>query len=410
MNFFSSTNLSVLAAMLLGFGALSSTLPGQTPSKSATQSPSAKAGSQDQNCANVGLDAEQIRQMLRNMQIERRLAGLSQRLAQEEAMSSPELAKLQNLSLQLKGKEELAARAQELASEVGNGLQESGGTSEGWNGLQEKGNTEEAWNKAWNRAQENGNVFTLQDNDAGWLGVDIEEVTAEKAKNLKLTAVRGVIVGDVEADSPAAKAGLKQNDVILEYDGQAVEGTMQFRRLVRETPPGRTVNLQISREGATQNLSVQLADRNAYYEKRMRGAMPEFGKSFSFQVPNFEIHSPEMFALMGMAGPTLGIEAEDLSGQLGAYFGAPDDAGVLVRSVRTGTPAQKAGLKAGDVIVKLDGAAVKSVTALREQLREKREQKSVKLGVLRKGSQLEVTVQLERPAPENPQGIHTAIL
>ena len=385
MNFFSSTNLSVLAAMLLGFGALSSTLPGQTPSRSATQSPSAKAGSEDQNCANVGLDAEQIRQTLRNMQIERGLAGLSQRLAQEEAMSSPELAKLQNLSLQLKEKEELAARAQKSLQE--------GGASE-----------------AWNRAQENGNVFTLQDNDAGWLGVDIEEVTAEKAKNLKLTAVRGVIVGDVEADSPAAKAGLKQNDVILEYDGQVVEGTMQFRRLVRETPPGRTVNLQISREGATQNLSVQLADRNAYYEKRMRGAMPEFGKSFSFQVPNFEIHSPEMFTLMGIAGPTLGIEAEDLSGQLGAYFGAPNDTGVLVRSVRRGTPAQKAGLKAGDVIVNLDGTAVKSVTELREQLREKREQKSVKLGVLRKGSQLEVTVQLEHPAPENPQGVHTAVL
>ena len=388
MNFFSSTNLSVLAAMLLGFGALSSTLPGQTPSRSATQSPSAKAGSEDQNCANVGLDAEQIRQTLRNMQIERRLAGLSQRLAQEEAMSSPELAKLQNLSLQLKGKEgELAARAREVSARA-----------------------QELTSQVGNRLQENGNVFTLQDNDAGWLGVDIEEVTPEKAKSLKLTAVRGVIVGDVEADSPAAKAGLKQNDVILAYDGQAVEGTMQFRRLVRETPPGRTVSLEISRDGATQNLSVQLADRNAYYEKRMRGAMPEFGKSFSFQVPNFEIHSPEMFTLMGMAGPTLGIEAEDLSGQLGAYFGAPNDTGVLVRSVRTGTPAQKAGLKAGDVIVNLDGTAVKSVTALREQLREKREQKSVKLGVLRKGSQLEVTVQLEHPAPENPQGVHTAVL
>lgn len=314
-------------------------------------------------------------------------------------MSSPEFAKLQNLSLQLKGKDaelaararEVSARAQEIASEVGNRLQENGER------LQE-------------RLQENGNVFMLQDNDAGWLGVDIEEVTAEKAKNLKLTAVRGVIVGDVEADSPAAKAGLKQNDVILEYDGQAVEGTVQFRRLVRETPPGRTVNLQISRDGATQNVSVQLADRNAYYEKRMRGAMPEFGKSFSFQVPNFEVHSPEMFTLMGIPGPTLGIEAEDLSGQLGAYFGAPNDAGVLVRSVRAGTPAQKAGLKAGDVIVKLDGTAVKSVTGLREQLREKREQKSVKLGVLRKGSQLEVTVQLEHPTPETQQGVHTATL
>lgn len=305
-------------------------------------------------------------------------------------MSSPELAKLQNLSAQLEEKDgqlearadEMASRARQIASEVSDGL------------------------------QQNGAVLFSQDNDAGWLGVEIDEVTPDRAKDLKLPAVRGVIVQQVEADSPAAKAGLQQNDVIVQYDGHAVEGTVQFRRLVRETPPGRAVNVEISRNGARQTLSVQITDRNAYYEKRMRGAMPEFGKSFSFQVPNFEMQmpGPGTFMWMNGGGPALGIEAEDLSGQLGAYFGAPNDTGVLVRSVHAETPAAKVGLKAGDVIVKLDGSAVKSVSGLRDELREKRDQKSITLSVLRKGSQVNLTVQLEHPNQENPRPFQTAVL
>lgn len=387
MRFLGMGNVAALSAALLGFASISA-LQGQTPSKSVSSSSTAKSTSTQQKCANLGIDAEQIKEMLRNSQLEAKLAGLSQRLAQEEAMSSPELAKLQTLSAQLEGEkgqlearaDEMAGRAQEMASEMGK------------------------------RIEQNGNLLFSQDNDAGWLGVDIGEITAERAKDLKLPAVRGVVVEQVEANSPAAKAGLKQNDVILRYDGQTVEGTVQFRRLVRETPPGRTVNLEISRDGNSQTLSVQITDRNAYYEKRMRGAMPEFGKSFSFEVPNFEMHGPEMFMWMNGGGPALGIEAEDLSGQLGAYFGAPNDAGVLVRSVRSGTAAARGGLKAGDVIVKVDGTAVKSVSDLREHLREKRDAKSVTLGVLRKGSELNLTVELEHPNQENPRPFQTAIL
>jgi len=372
--------IAALATALLGLGAFSGAQGGQTAGKAASPSTTVKSNSAGQKCGNVGADAEQIKETLRNMQLEQKIAALSQRLAKEEVMSSPELARLQNLSAQLDGKKgeieaqaaTLSERAREIASQWGNEL------------------------------QQNGNVFISPENDAGWLGVEIGEVSAEKAKELKLPEVRGVIVEEVEADSPAAKAGLKENDVILQYDGQAVEGTMQFRRLVRETPPGRSVSLEVMRNGATQTLSVQVANRNAYYEKRMRGAMRDFGKSFSFNMPEFGMHGPETFLWANPGAPTLGIQAEDLSGQLGAYFGAPDDAGVLVSSVGAGTPAQKAGLKAGDVIVSVAGVRVKTVAELREQLGEKRDQQSVRLGIIRRGSQMSLSVQLEHAKPRGP--------
>src|SRR5574337_1614614 len=84
-----------------------------------------------------------------------------------------------------------------------------------------------------------GSVFADSDGEAGWLGVAIAEVTADKAKELKLPAVRGVLLTAVEAESPAAKAGLKTSDVVTEFNGQRVEGTAQFRRLGCETPRGR---------------------------------------------------------------------------------------------------------------------------------------------------------------------------
>ena len=103
--------------------------------------------------------------------------------------------------------------------------------------------------------------------------------------------------------------------------------------------------------------------------------------------------------LMG-GQPRLGIDVEDLSGQLGTFFGAPDGEGILVREVNPGTPAEKAGVKAGDVITSVNGERVRSTGDLREKLVGKREakDKAVKLGVWRNKSELTLTVELPAPA------------
>jgi serine protease DegQ len=125
--------------------------------------------------------------------------------------------------------------------------------------------------------------------------------------------------------------------------------------------------------------------------------MRDFDNAFAFSMPNqdFTLAMPPVDARM----PSLGINAEDVSGQLGNYFGAPDGTGILIREVRSGTAADKAGLKAGDVIVKVNGKPVRTLADLRAELRDKSDQKTVALGIIRKASELTVTVGIERPQP-----------
>jgi serine protease Do len=367
------------------------------PSSSTPTTPVAPSSADDEGClclnTLLAVPLEQIDEAVRitegtldraeteravQQELRENLANLNERVRQEVEMSSPELQRLQNLSAQLRSNQaqfdgsadELATRAAELAELA-----------------QEKSEEFQA-----------PGIFVTSDEDGGgWLGVEIGEVTAEKAKDLKLTMPRGVVVMDVEPDGPAAKAGLKENDVITQYDGQVVEGTVQFRRLVRETPEGRTVVLGISRNGSTQNISVELGERSAFFEKKMKGKMRDFDNAFAFSMPSQDFALA--FPPSDSRTPQLGINAEDLSGQLGTYFGAPDGTGVLIREVRAGAAAEKAGLKAGDVIVKVDGKSVHTLADLRGQLREKGDQKSVALVIVRKGSEMNVTVAIEKPQP-----------
>jgi S1-C subfamily serine protease len=240
----------------------------------------------------------------------------------------------------------------------------------------------------------------VSDEDTGWLGMEMTEVTPEKAKELKVSPIRGVIVTEVLPDGPAAKAGLQKDDVVVQYDGQTVEGTVQLRRLVRETPPGRSVNVTVMRGGQEKRVSIQVGNsaRNMGIELRQMEPLRDF---------NFKFDMPEVFA--GMT-PVLGIEAEEVSGQLGQYFRVPGDEGVLVREVSPGTAAAQAGLKAGDVITKVDGVEVRTVDELRRELREKREKKSVPLIVVRNGSQVTINVTLEQPKLEPETRVRSAAL
>jgi serine protease Do len=192
-------------------------------------------------------------------------------------------------------------------------------------------------------ARSNGDLY-LRMSGTSFLGIGVAEIDSERAKALKLKEERGVEVARVEEDSPAAKAGIETGDVVLEYNGERVEGAEQFVRLVRETPVGRQAKILISRKGATQTLTATIGSRSVFSDLEKSMA------KLRVQVP--DLPRPLMMTQVR----SLGVETEALGSQLAAYFGVKE--GALVRSVLSGSAAEKAGIKAGDVIVKVGDRGV----------------------------------------------------
>jgi len=227
------------------------------------------------------------------------------------------------------------------------------------------------------------------DDGGAWLGVTLHDVTADKATELKLPGEYGALVEEVREDSPAAKAGLAKGDVILEFAGEHVRSAAQMRRLIRETPPGRTVALLISRNGQTRTLNVKLMARH---------------ESFSFQVPQIHVQpfpNQDFEYRLLSPGPRLGISGEDLTSQLATYFDVKQGKGVLVREVEAGSAAEKAGLKAGDVITRVENIEVSSLEGLRQALpRDFEGKKKISLLIVRERREQTLSVELE--APESP--------
>ena len=240
-----------------------------------------------------------------------------------------------------------------------------------------------------------------------FLGVGVQEISSDRGKALRLKEEYGVEITHVEQDSPAAKAGLKMGDVVLEYNGQRVEGTEQFVRLVRETPAGRAVKLLINRNGSTQTLAATLATRS---KPKVWTVTP--GENLHLESPNMELFMPDIpKAMMSWRSAVLGVEAESLGeSQLATYFGVKD--GVLVRSVMKNTAAEKSGIKAGDVLIKVDETKVSTPRDVTSALRSARSssKKSIPVLLVREKKEMSLTVTLdddssERPAPPRAQKV-----
>ena len=214
-------------------------------------------------------------------------------------------------------------------------------------------------------------------------GIDIDE---ERAKALNLKEARGVEIKSVDTNSPAAKAGLKDGDVVLDYNGQPVAGIEQFARLVRETPAGREVRLSVWRGGAMQTVTATIATRP--------GALSVHGDgdAYAFSIPPIPpIDLPT--TNMSWRSSTLGVETESLTPQLAEFFGVKE--GVLVRAVTKNSAAEKAGIKAGDVIVKVNAAKVTAPRAITAALRSLGGKRTFPVVVVRKQQETTITVTLE---------------
>lgn len=240
--------------------------------------------------------------------------------------------------------------------------------------------------------EEEHTVVTLGDG-GGYLGVYLEDVDDEAARRLGLPKEEGALVEDVVDDSPAAEAGLQKDDVIVGYNGETVESISELSRLVRETPAGRTVTLDVIRNGQARQISAELGERPG-----MTWIGREGEGDFEFHVAPGE--GPHVFRFGGFGGRgRLGVQLESLSEQLGEYFGVSDGHGALITSVREESPAAAAGLKAGDVITRVGDAGVDDAMDVARAVREA-DTGSLAITIVREGSTRTVTVDL----PERRSG------
>ena len=237
-------------------------------------------------------------------------------------------------------------------------------------------------------AQARNRRISVQVGGSSYLGIGVADITTERAKALNLKEERGAEVTNVAADSPAAKAGIKEADVVLDYDGTAVHGIEQLTRLVRETPVGRQVKISVWRNGAAQTLTATIEARKGTVisSDGFPIAIPPFPSMPQIEIPRFQ---------MTWQNPVLGIEGESLRSeeQLADFFGVKE--GVLVKLVRKNSAAEKAGIKAGDVVVKVDDSAVSTSQEITRALRALGSKKTFTVTVVRNKKEMPLTVTME---------------
>jgi membrane-associated protease RseP (regulator of RpoE activity) len=233
-----------------------------------------------------------------------------------------------------------------------------------------------------------------------WLGVQIADIDADRAREIGLKEEMGAEIQSVSEGSPAEKAGLKKGDVVLEYQGTRIEGVAQLTRLVRETPAGRNASLRVWSNGSTRSVQVQVAERErdhpGFRHWQHAPAAPGAPEAPLIDLDDFDV--PDVQVMLGPhGGPRLGAVVDTLGKQLAEYFGVKQGGGVLVKSVQKEGPGASAGLRAGDVIVRVDDAQVEDEGDLRMALRERRG-KEFKMTVVRDRREQTLTI----PAP--PEG------
>jgi membrane-associated protease RseP (regulator of RpoE activity) len=233
----------------------------------------------------------------------------------------------------------------------------------------------------------------------GYLGVEIVDVDNEKALALKLKEVRGAVITLIDHDAPAGQIGLKVNDVVLQLNGQNVEGAEQLGRMLKEIPPGHKVSIEISRDGNIQTLAVELADRQVLGHD-VWNKIDNGGDVFA-QPPAMGILSSGGDAPVGSGGfhmpffgssLNVGALVEPLTTQMAEYMGVPS--GLMVKQVARKSEAAAAGLKAFDIILKVGTEPVTNLAGWDRALRSN-QGKPVQVTILRDKKQQTLTLQVD---------------
>jgi len=217
--------------------------------------------------------------------------------------------------------------------------------------------------------------------DQAYLGVRLQPLTLDIKEAMGLDRdLKGVLINEVIEDSPAEEAGLMKGDVIVKIDEEPVRTVSRATRLIRDHSPGDEIEIEIVREGKHKTLEVKLGEREREAKEFFR--MPKIKRKIKKMLP--EEHG------------YLGVRVENISEELGDYFDVDEGEGVLVLEVMEDSPAEKAGLKPGDVILKIDDEKITDREDLIETIREHDPGDRVEITYKRKRRTKTVDVKLDR--------------
>lgn len=256
-----------------------------------------------------------------------------------------------------------------------------------------------------------------EDEEHGYLGVMLQNVSTSMAKALQLDEDEGVMINQVIDDSPAAKAGLEDGDVILEFNGKTIDDYADLTKAVRATAPGDMVDLRILHDGKRQTKQVEMGEAEGGEflvdgDKRVF-INPELGEGGAWMDDDgqrkviimsdgddddvwFGDDDEEHLKHFGFNADRgfMGVDLDDLNEQLGEYFGVDDGKGALVTSVREDSPAAKAGLKAGDVIINLGDEDIADAGDVHKVMADTEPEQEIEVQIVRKGRQKTLKITL----------------
>lgn len=212
----------------------------------------------------------------------------------------------------------------------------------------------------------------------GWLGVSIKDLSSKIAKQKNLKSRDGAFIAEVLEDGPAESAGFEKGDVVAEFAGKAILDADELSEAVRKTSPGTKTNVVVLRKVERKTIAVTV------------GKMPS-SHAFAFGFHRMKAPAIRMFR----GGNVLGLQLRELNPQLGEYFGVPEGEGVLVEEVQAKSTGEKAGFKAGDVIVKLGKRSVNDIQDIWRGCESYKDEGKFDAEVLRRGTRKTLTIEID---------------
>jgi len=233
--------------------------------------------------------------------------------------------------------------------------------------------------------------------DSGaWMGIYTQTVDPDLKEAFDLDSEYGVIVKMVVPDSPADEAGIRQGDIILMIDKEKMVDADDLIYTVKKHQPGDMISVKVSRKGTEKVYEVELGEHEKY----------EKADDYYFQGLNFDPHSfskTYKFHDSKYADTYIGVSLQNLNEQLGEYFGVEDGKGALISEVMADSPAEKAGVKAGDVIISIDGDPVIDPADVSDAVGDKDEGDAIELIVLREKNKKRFSFEVEK----SPRDFHS---